>query len=90
MTAQNETEEILAMTSRFIDLANEMKDGGQKIELVNTALQLASGTYSTYITAGNEGYLKASGIEKITEGYKQNLIKLQHLKKQQLNPGGKD
>ena len=85
MTESNETEVIMNMVSRIIKLANEMKDEGVEVEVVNAALQLASGNYSTYLAAGNNGYLKASGIEKVTEAYKENLIKLQELKKQQLN-----
>lgn len=78
------------MVNRFIAIANELKDQGVDVKLVNTALQLASGTYATYLAAGNEGYLQASGIEKVTEGYKHNLTRLQELKKQQLNPDSKD
>lgn len=90
MTDQVENQKIMAMLNNFIKLANEMKEQGNDVDLVNTALQMASGTYSTYLAAGNEGYLKDSGIDKITEAYKGNLTHLQEIKKRQLNPQGKD
>lgn len=83
-------QETMQLMEKFIDLANEIKDEGKPVEMVNTALQLASGTYSTYLSAGNEGYLKESGINKLTEVFKHNLTHIQHLKKAQYNPEGKD
>ncbi len=87
---QKQTEDTMQLVEKFITLANEIKDDGTPIEMVNTALQLASGTYSTYLTAGNEGYLKQVGIDKLTEVFKHNLTQIQHFKKAQFNPEGKD
>lgn len=92
MTEQqtSETQEARLLAQRFIDLANEIKDEGKKPSVVNTALQLASCAYTTYLTAGNEGYLKQSGIDKLTQIYKINLTQLQAIKKAKYNPEGKD
>ena len=49
--------------------------------MVNGALMFASAIYATYTAAGNEGYLHASGIDKIAGSYRRNLAKLQDLKK---------
>ncbi len=75
--------------SRFINLANELKDEGKPVEMISAALMLASCTYATYAGAGNEGYLKEGGVNKIAEVYKQNLASLQKAKKNQFNPQGK-
>ena len=83
-------EETSTLVARFVALANEMKDEEKPIEMINTALQMASGTYSTYITAGNNGYLRKSGIDKLTSMYRHNLVHLQNVKKAQLNLEGKD
>jgi hypothetical protein len=86
----NRDEQILAMIDKFIAVANQLKEEGNDIEIVNASLMLASGTFATYLSAGNEGYLKEDGIRKISEGYKHNLTLLQDIKKAQLNPDGKD
>jgi hypothetical protein len=75
---------------RFIKLANELKDEGKPVDMVNAALMLASCTYATFTAAGNGGYLKEGGINKITSLYRQNLVSLQKAKKAQFNPEGKD
>jgi len=49
-------------------------------------LMVASGTYATYLGAGNEGYLERSGVEKVTQNYATNLMWVQSTKKQQHNP----
>jgi hypothetical protein len=87
---QKQMQETMQLVEKFIALANEIKDEGKPEEMVNTALQLASGTYSTYLTAGNEGYLHESGINKLTEVFKYNLTQIQNLKKAQHNPEAKD
>ena len=87
---QKQMQETMQLVERFIALANEIKDEGKSVEMVNTALQLASGPYSPFLTAGNEGYLRESGINKLTEVFKFNLTQIQKLKKAQYNPEGKD
>ena len=57
----------------FINLANEMKNNGASIQFVSTALMRACAVYATYVVAGNDGALKESGIEKLSEVFAQEL-----------------
>lgn len=68
-------------TSKFIELANNLKDEGGEIQVISAALMSASGIYATYTTSGNEGYLHESGIDKVVEVYKNNLTFIQNMKK---------
>lgn len=70
-------------TSEFVELANKLKDDGGDIQVISAALMSASGIYATYTTSGNEGYLHESGIDKVTQVYKNNLTFIQNLKKSQ-------
>ncbi|WP_456376843.1 DUF3144 domain-containing protein [Thiolapillus sp.] len=88
--APNQDEQILAMIDQFVEVANRLKDEGNNTDLVNAAFMLASGTYATYLAAGNEGYLKEDGVRKVAGAYKHNLELLQRLKKAQYNPDGKN
>lgn len=76
-------QEYTALSERFIALANEMKDEGKSLQMVNAALMSASGIYATYTAVGNDGGLTASGVEKVTAVYKANLENVQKLKRQQ-------
>lgn len=69
------------MIVRFIDLANEMKNGGQPPPAVNAALMLASGFYASYLAVGNEGQLDAKTMDQIAGIYRKNLTSVQKLKK---------
>lgn len=64
----------------FINLANEMKNNGASIQFVSTALMRACAVYATYVVAGNEGALKESGIEKLSEVFAQELNVIQEAK----------
>jgi len=76
-------------TTAFIELANELaKEEGQDVKIVSAALMAASGIYATFITAGNDGFLAQSGVEKIAEMYKNNLGYVQERKKQELKAKG--
>ncbi len=85
----NRDEQILGMIDQFVEVANRLKDEGNNTDLVNAAFMLASGTYATYLAAGNEGYLKEDGVRKVAGAYKHNLELLQGLKKAQYDPDGK-
>ena len=74
-------DEVQELAKRFIELANEIKNEGRSPAAVNGALMFASGIYATYTAAGNEGYLRESGIDKVAGSYRRNLAKLQELKK---------
>lgn len=89
-TPQENDTQILAMVQQFVDVANRLQEEGNSPEMVNASLMLASGTYSTFLAAGNQGYLKEAGIRKVTEAYRINLEKLQEIKKAQFNPDGTD
>ncbi len=88
--APSRDEQILGMIDQFVEVANRLKDEGNNTDLVNAAFMLASGTYATYLAAGNEGYLKEDGIRKVAKAYQHNLELLQGLKKAQYNPDGKN
>ena len=64
----------------FIELANEMKDNGASIQFVSSALMRACAVYSTYVIAGNEGALRQTGIEKLSELFRQELDVVQKAK----------
>jgi hypothetical protein len=68
--------------NRFIDLANAMKDEGIEIQVVSHALMSASGIYTTYALGGNEGGLTASGVDKVSAVFKQELERIQESRKQ--------
>ena len=70
-------------THKFIDLANELREEGYDIQLVSAALMSASGIYATYVTAGNEGGLQPSGVDKVVMMYRRNLEHIQEVKKAQ-------
>lgn len=76
-------------TSAFIELANKLaKEEGQNVNVVSAALMAASGIYATFITAGNNGFLAPSGVEKIADMYKNNLGYVQERKQQELKAKG--
>ncbi len=86
MNNKKKMDEYSALAKRFITLANQMKDEGKPIQMVNASLMSASGIYATYTTAGDEGGLTESGVEKVVAVYKQNLESVQKIKKMQSNP----
>ncbi|MEX2498314.1 MAG: DUF3144 domain-containing protein [Wenzhouxiangellaceae bacterium] len=76
-------------TTAFIDLANKLaKEEDQDVKIVSAALMAASGIYATFITAGNNGYLAPSGVDKIADMYKNNLGYVQERKQQELKAKG--
>ena len=70
-------------TTRFIDLANELKDLGYDPQLISAALMAASGIYATFITAGNKGGLQPSGVDKVVMMYRRNLEHIQERKREE-------
>lgn len=81
MSTQEQHQEC---TNRFIALANQMKDEGVDIALVSGALMTASGIYATFIAAGNNGTLEASGVKKVVDLYQNTLERFQQVKKDEL------
>jgi hypothetical protein len=76
-----DTERHQQCMQRFIELANAMKREGIPSQVVSAGLMTASGVYATYVAAGNQGGLTPSGVEKITEAYRQQLEQVQRVKK---------
>ncbi len=74
-------ENLQQCTSKFIDLANKLKDEGQDTKLISAALMAASGVYATYMVAGNSGALEPSGVDKVANAYRRNLKHIQERKK---------
>lgn len=70
-------QEQAAVMQRFIDLANQIKNEDIAKEAISTALMAASAVYATYCFAGNEGGLNASGVERVSEAYRQTLKNVQ-------------
>ncbi|MEO1082378.1 MAG: DUF3144 domain-containing protein [Pseudomonadota bacterium] len=81
--AEEKTTQHDACMQRFIELANDMKDEGIPINVVSWSLMTACGIYATYSVAGNEGGLNPSGVDKMVDAFRQNLTKVQALRKQQ-------
>ena len=77
MTAPATQQEAI---QQFIDLANDMKNAGLSKELVSTALMRACAVYSTYVVTGNDGALRASGIEKMQKLFGDELETIQRVK----------
>ena len=71
----------------FIKLANEMKDEGASIQFVSSALMRACAIYSTYAIAGNQGALKQTGIDKLSELF---AVELDVVQKAKLREAGLD
>ena len=80
----SEQENHMYCTNKFIELANELKEEGINVTVVNGALMTASGIYATYIAAGNDGALEASGVKKVADLYLRTLEHHQKVKKAQL------
>ncbi|MBV2120065.1 MAG: DUF3144 domain-containing protein [Candidatus Thiodiazotropha sp. (ex Ctena orbiculata)] len=87
MSEKADIEEFTALASRFIELANKMKEEGKPVQMVNAALMSASATYGTYIHAGNEGYLQPSGVKKLVDTYSNQVENIQKIKKQATEQG---
>lgn len=71
-------------TNQFIELANRLKDEQIDPGLISGALMTASGVYATYVAAGNDGALEASGVDKVVDLYRRTLEHHQEVKKGQL------
>lgn len=86
----SDQENHMYCTNKFIELANELKENGIDIKLVNGALMTASGIYATYIATGNEGALEPSGVDKVVEVYRRTLEHYQSVKKTLLQQSEKN
>lgn len=71
------------MMNEFITLANKFKDEGAELQVVSAALMSASSVYTTYVYAGNDGFLQDSGITKVVNAYEKDLRRVQAFKSAQ-------
>ncbi len=70
--------------NRFIELANNIKDEGVGTHVISAAIMSASAVYATYVAAGNEGGLTESGMDKIVDAYRHQMVQVQAAKKAEL------
>ena len=80
--SKSDAELIGESVNKFIDLANNIKNEGVDVNIVATALMSASGIYSTYAAGGNQGGLTDSGVEKVAAAFKQELSRIQQVKRE--------
>jgi hypothetical protein len=81
--AEEHTQQHDECMQRFIDLANAMKDEGVPVNIVSWSLMTACGIYATYSVVGNKGGLNPSGVDKVADAFRQNLLNIQSLRRQQ-------
>ena len=67
--------------NRFIDLANTMTEEGVEGRIVSAGLMSASAVYATFLAAGNQGGLTESGIDKVVDAYRSQVVQVQEMKK---------
>lgn len=88
MNDKTQVPQVMDVSQKFIDLANQLKDQGLPPALVSSALMQASAIYATYAAAGNEGYLQPSGVERVASVYRAGLAELQKFKRANLEAQG--
>lgn len=76
----NNLEQHQAMLNEFIELANKLKDDGNNPQLVSAAMMSATAVYTTYVHAGNEGYLQDSGVTKVVNAFEKHVRQVQGYK----------
>ena len=81
------TQDYVNLLERFIGLANEIKNEGTDINVIANALMEASGIYATFVSVGNEGFLRESGVDKMTDAYRQILTRVQENRKASIEAG---
>lgn len=81
--SDNKLEQHQEMIDAFIELANKFKDQGKELPVISTALMSATSIYTTYVYAGNQGYLQEGGEKKVVDAFAKNLHRLQAFKQTQ-------
>ena len=87
--AASESEQLAEISTRFIDLANSMKDEELPTKVISAGLMSASTVYVTYVLAGNEGVLNRKGMDEVVNTYRQQLTRFQDSKREQLQQAAK-
>jgi len=80
----NEQEQHQYCTNKFIELANQLRKEEIDPSMVSGALMTAASVYATYVGAGNEGALEASGVDKVVAVFRRTLEHHQAVKKAHL------
>jgi len=78
------------VVGKVIETVNQIKNDGTDIQLISAAMMTATCIYSTYVEAGNQGFLQADGIDKLTDRFRQQLEFIQQRKKLELKAAGHD
>ena len=73
---------------QFVGLANAMQKDGVPIAVVSSAFMTACATYSTFVVTGNDGALRAAGVEKLRDIFAIELAAIQRLKIEQAKANG--
>lgn len=71
-------------TNKFIELANQLKDEQIDPNIVSAALMTASAVYATFVSAGNQGTLEVSGVDKVATLFREILEHHQAVMKEYL------
>lgn len=79
----NNLEKHQEMLNEFIELANKFKDQGSEPQLISAAMMSAAAVYTTYVHAGNEGYLQDSGVTKVVNAFEKHVRQIQGFKQAQ-------
>lgn len=79
----NNLQQHQAMLNDFIELANQLKDNGNEPQLISAAMMSAAAVYTTYVHAGNEGYLQESGVTKVVNAFEKHIRQVQAYKQAQ-------
>ena len=83
-------EQKIECVNRFIELANTMANEAKSPQMVSSGLMTACAVYATYVVTGNDGALRESGIDKITNLFKEELAQVQQAKIQQAKQEGRE
>lgn len=83
MNNNNNMQQHQAMLNNFVELANQLKDSGNQPQLISAAMMSAAAVYTTYVHAGNEGYLQDSGITKVVNAFEKHIRQVQAYKQAQ-------
>lgn len=79
----NNLQQHQAIINDFVELANQLKDTGNEPQLISAAMMSATAVYTTYVHAGNEGYLQKSGVTKVVNAFEKHIRQVQAYKQAQ-------
>jgi hypothetical protein len=85
----DQIKEFTSVVERFVRLANEMKNESKGLTTIIAALVSAAATYGSCVAAGNEGYLKPSGVDKLVDANRRHALRVQDLKRESIQRSGK-